>query len=127
MKNEISNKKILIIDDEDSVRRALQRVLSTEYIVKVATDGVEGKSIWESFNPDLVLLDVLMPNMTGPQLLGVINHGLKSKTVIVLMSAFTGEYNLEESQKLGCKYFISKPFANIFNVKEQVKEWLKYL
>ncbi len=117
-------KKILIIDDEDSVRRALQRVLSKEFEVEVAIDGIQGKEIWEKQQPDLVLLDVLMPNLTGPQLLTKISDGLKSKTIIVLMSAFTGEYNLEESQKLGCRYFISKPFADIFQVKEQIVQWL---
>ncbi len=111
--------KVLIIDDEGIIRRALNRVLSLfGDSIYEATDGIEGLALWNEINPDLVFLDVIMPNMTGPEmLLNLVNRG---NTKIVLMSAYSE--NIEEllkKEKVDC--YIPKPFNNILEVVKNAR------
>lgn len=109
--------KILIIDDEPLVRRSLQKAFATrkDYLIEEAEDGFAGIEKWKYFKPDLVMLDVLMPRLSGPEVLVKIRPD-KGPAKVVLMSAYSGDYNLETAQKLGADLFISKPFEDIFNV-----------
>ena len=106
--------KILVIDDEDLVRRALKRALiHMSHEVKDASGGEEGILIWESWKPDIVLLDVLMPSMSGPEVLQKVEKG---ETKVVLMSAYKGKYDSESAKGLGADDFLAKPFDNVFDV-----------
>lgn len=108
--------KILVVDDEPLVRRSLARVAgSRAHTVLEAADGEEGLKIWRSENPDLVFLDVLMPGLTGPQVLKEIQP---SSAKVILISAYTGEYNVDTAKNLGADLFIPKPFQDIFKVIE---------
>ena len=61
-----TNKKILLIDDEPDITELIQFHLEqNEYIVKTAPDGLKGIKIAKEFMPDLILLDVMMPEMDG--------------------------------------------------------------
>ena len=107
--------KVLIVDDEPIVRRSLKRVAeSKDHEVFEAEDGLKGLSIWKKVKPDLVFLDVLMPGLTGPQVLEKI--GDKKNVKVVLISAYSGEYNLHTAQQLGADLFFEKPFDDIFDV-----------
>lgn len=109
--------KILIIDDEPLVRLSLRRALhKSGHSIEEAEDGLSGKEKWKSFRPDLVFLDVLMPRLSGPDLLRALTAEDKGPTKVILMSAFTGEYDLERAQSLGAHLFIPKPFEDIFAV-----------
>jgi len=58
--------KILIIDDEEDLRENLKYVFESEgYVVQLAEDGVKGLKALENFSPDLIILDLNMPNMGG--------------------------------------------------------------
>jgi YesN/AraC family two-component response regulator len=107
--------KILIVDDEPLVRRSLKKAFGAhgDCQVEEATDGFDGLAKWNEFMPDLVILDVLMPKMSGPELLQKVKN-VKNKTKVVLISAYSGEYNLEMAQKLGADLFLVKPFEDIF-------------
>ena len=106
--------KVLIIDDEPIVRRSLERAaVAHGHTVLLAADGDEGLAIWQKENPDLVYLDVLMPKLNGPQ---VIQKVGPTAATIVLMSAYTGEYNFERAKEVGANLFLAKPFENIFEV-----------
>ncbi len=107
--------KILIVDDEPLVRRSLKRAAEfSGHEVQVAENGLEGKAIWEKFNPDVVFVDVLMPIMDGPTLLQ--QKPKNSNARIIMMSAFTGEYDSETAMKLGADVFLAKPFEDIMAV-----------
>ena len=58
-------KKILIADDEPGIRELVRRVLSKDYVVVEAQNGVEAVNITHSQKPDLILLDIMMPEMDG--------------------------------------------------------------
>jgi CheY-like chemotaxis protein len=109
--------KVLIVDDEPLVRLSLKRALEKGgHLVAEAADGQVGLEQWISFTPDLVYLDVLMPRLSGPDLLKKLIAGEKPLGKVILMSAFTGEYDLEKAKSLGADLFILKPFEDIFTI-----------
>jgi CheY-like chemotaxis protein len=109
--------KVLLVDDEPLVRLSLRRALEKRgHEVHESEDGQAGLEAWNSFSPHLVFLDVLMPKMSGPQLLKSISPELRSLAKVVLMSAFAGEYDLLKAKSLGADLFIAKPFDDIFSV-----------
>lgn len=109
---------ILIVDDEDLVRRSLRRAAELKgHVVVEAKDGDEGLKLWQSSKPDIVFLDVLMPGLTGPQVLEEIEDRKGAR--VILISAYTGE---EKSRAWPpFDLFIPKPFANIFEVIERAE------
>lgn len=114
--------KILIIDDEILVRRALARACRLAgHQVSEASGGQEAIQIWRKFRPDLVFLDVLMPDLNGPQ---VIEHlaAEKGSCKVILMSAYTGAYDLQKAKNLGADMFLSKPFEDIFSTVKVAEE-----
>ena len=103
--------QVLLIEDEEPIRRVLSRILSEEnenYQVTEAVDGKEGLKILGSKQFDLVLCDIKMPKMDGIEVLQKANE--KSMHVPFIM--LTGHGNVEtavEAMKLGAYDFISKP------------------
>jgi two-component system, response regulator PdtaR len=117
--------KILVIDDEPLVRRSLKRALELKgFEVFEAVDGKQGLEVWKQTGPDLVFLDILMPGLTGPQVLSEIDPELRKDSQVILISAYSGEYNLDSAKGLGADHFIPKPFADIFAIVKLVQEML---
>lgn len=113
--------KILVVDDEPLVRRSLKRAAEVRgHEVKVASNGHEGRTEWLSFNPDIVFVDVLMPVMDGPTLLA--QKPKESTARIIMMSAFTGEYDSKVALKMGADIFLAKPFEDILQVIIQAEK-----
>ena len=113
--------KVLVVDDEDLVRRSLRRALELRgHEVVEACDGLEGLEKWQSDVPDLVYLDVLMPKLTGPAVLT--RMGKQNSSKVILMSAFAGEYDLAKVHSMGADVFIPKPFEDIFSVVDRGEE-----
>ena len=103
--------RILIIEDEEPIRRVLVRILSEEdrqYEITEAIDGKKGFNLLQKGTFDLVLCDIKMPNMDGIEVLQKANSKKISTPFIML----TGHGNVEtavEAMKLGAYDFISKP------------------
>jgi len=115
--------KILIIDDEPLVRRSLLRALSSAgYVVLEAKDGSEGLQYWQKEQPQIVFLDVLMPGLSGPEVLSQISMSVRRNCYVILISAYSGGYNLESAKELGADLFIPKPFEDIFAIVEKVNQ-----
>lgn len=114
--------KVLVIDDESLVRRSLERAFtSVKWEVRVAEDGPSGMRLWQAWLPDVVLIDVLMPGMTGPQVLEQLGPKYYLDTVVVVMSAFTGaqsEFQGEVGQSVDL--FVSKPFEDIISTVDRI-------
>ncbi len=116
--------KVLIVDDEMLIRRAISRILEKKgHQVKLAADGLEGLKIWNEFKPQLVFLDVLMPGLTGPELLK--KMGPNTGARVVLMSAYSGEEEIESFEKLGIETFLQKPFNDIYAVVDQMEKLIQ--
>lgn len=117
--------RALIIDDEPLVRRSLERVLQVSgFEVQQAADGLTGLQMWLDQKPDVVLLDVLMPGLSGPQVLEKVPSEVKADCKIMMMSAFTGEFSQTKAHELGAHLFVAKPFDDIFEVVKKVKTLL---
>lgn len=102
--------KILVVDDEFSVRWAFEKALTKAgYEVALAENGVKGLALFESFDPDLVLLDIRMPEMEGLQVLKEIRQR-KPDTQVIVMTAYSDMETTVNAMKLGAYDFLSKPF-----------------
>lgn len=116
-------KKILVIDDEALVRRSLVRALKVKgFEVLEAADGSEGLMAWRATDPDLVFLDVLMPGLTGPQVLREIGPSRRAK--VILMTAYAGNEDVEKDSAQLADLFLLKPFDDIFETVQQAQELL---
>lgn len=102
--------KILVIDDEEIVRESCTRILnSPEYTVMTAPDGRVGLEILESFKPDLVLVDLKMPGMSGFEVLEKI-YAFDATIVTIVITGFATVNSAVEAMKKGTFDFIPKPF-----------------
>lgn len=118
-------KKILIVDDEPLVRRSLKKALEgAGFRVVEAVDGKQGLVVWQEEKPDLVFLDILMPGLTGPQVLSEIPVSVRDKCKVILISAYSGDYSSDSAKSLGADHFIPKPFEDIFGIVKIVSEML---
>jgi DNA-binding response OmpR family regulator len=119
-------KKILIVDDEPNIVMSLEYIFKKEnFEVFIARDGAEAIEIAEEKVPDIVLLDIMMPNVDGYQVLNHLkNHAELNDIKVIFLSAKNKISDIELGLQLGANKYISKPFSTKKLVKE-VKEILK--
>ena len=107
-------KKVLIVDDEPNIVTALDYLLQRSgYEVRVASNGDEALRQVEAFGPDLVLLDVMMPQKSGYHVCQRIRErrdwsGIK----IVILSAKGRDAEVSKGLALGADLYVTKPFSN---------------
>src|SRR2546428_4980100 len=102
--------KILIVDDERSMRELLERVFQRQgYTVRVAEDGSVALDMIRSSVYDLVISDVKMPRLSGIELLTQCRE-FSPETMVIIMTAFATIDNAREAFKFGADDFIQKPF-----------------
>ncbi|MDX2474098.1 MAG: response regulator [Candidatus Krumholzibacteria bacterium] len=104
--------RILVADDEPHIRRILQFLLEQEgFEVQMAEDGEEAWKAVASFQPDLVLLDVMMPRMDGFAVLEIIRAGFETARLpVILLTAKGEEQDKVKGLKGGANDYIVKPF-----------------
>ena len=108
----MDKKKILIADDEQTVRLLVRRLLSQNYIVLEASDGEEAIDIARSQKPDLILMDIMMPKVDGYTACHQITKDQATKAIPVVMLTGVGhELNKKLSFEVGAKGYITKPFS----------------
>ncbi len=113
--------KVLIVDDEPLVRRSLEKVFTKlGHDVVTASDGTEGVAAWRESEPDGVVIDVLMPGLTGPEVIAEVSPS--PSTAIVLISAYSGDYDPDSVKQLGADIFIEKPFSSIQDIVDQLEK-----
>lgn len=112
--------KTLIIDDELLIRKSISRILKQRgHQVFEAENGNVALDVWREVQPDLVLLDFMMPGRNGLDVLREIEPHLKKK--VIVMSAYVGQNEHEDFIKEGASHFFSKPFNDIFKFIEEVE------
>lgn len=101
---------ILVIDDDISIRTMLREYLTEKgYTVATATNGREGLFVARESNPDLVLLDIMMPEMDGHAFIN--NFRTESNAPVILLTARVDESDKVEGLDLGADDYVTKPFS----------------
>jgi len=129
-------KTILCVDDDASMRSALCRLLTPlGHRILTASDGAQALEAAEDRQPDLIVLDLMMPGMDGYQLLKALRQrGLTDTPVVMLTGRDSGE-DMISGYEGGAVYYITKPFKNeyvlnvveylIGDLAEEEREWLE--
>ena len=103
--------RILAIDDEDGMRAFIQRALAPYYEVHLAADGESGVRQARILKPDLILLDLRMPGVTGLEVLAKLKAKEETSGIPVVVVSSRGETDiLIDSQQAGAVDHIIKPF-----------------
>lgn len=103
--------KILVVDDEQSIAKIIAYNLKKEgYDVITACDGEAGLELALNENPDLILLDIMMPKMDGYEVCRKIRE--KKNTPIIMLTARADEIDKVNGLELGADDYVTKPFGN---------------
>ena len=107
-----NSQKILIIDDDETIRETVKYALSSRgYQIHVAFDGNEGLAMAQTIEPDLVLLDMMMPKRSGFLVMEQLGQVLSKPVRVIMMTANEGERHKAYAQMLGVSDYLHKPFA----------------
>ena len=102
--------KILIVDDEPALSEPLEFLLQREgYETAVAADGVTALSKFDSENPDLVLLDLMLPGLSGTEVCRQIRT--RSNVPIIMLTAKDSEVDIVVGLELGADDYVTKPYS----------------
>jgi len=105
-------KKILIVDDNPVVNKVLQVFLEARYETVSAMDGKQAVDIAATQLPDLILMDIIMPVMSGYQATRLIRENPKTSSIpIIAVTALVSHIMEEECFQSGCDDYIAKPFT----------------
>jgi DNA-binding response OmpR family regulator len=119
--------KILVVDDDILVLEALEELLTASgYVVRVAARGQEALEMLDRERFDLLILDVVMPKMTGLDLCREVRKrdDEMSKVKIIMLTAKTEEKDVEIQEKYGCDLYLTKPI-DPGRLKELIRETLE--
>ncbi|GAA0091296.1 response regulator transcription factor [Paraclostridium bifermentans] len=106
----MKNKNILVIEDDSNIQELIVEFLSAEgYSVESANDGIEGIQAFKKGEFDLVILDVMMPNLDGHAVCKMIRQS--SDVPIIFLTALNQESDQVKGFELMCDDYITKPFS----------------
>ena len=115
-------KTILVAEDEDSNFDLVKAVLQKRYRLLRAHNGIEAVNLNEDEHPDLILMDIRMPEMNGLDATRIIKE-VSHKTPVIALSAYAFEDNIREAKLAGCDEFMAKPFR-VENLIEMVRKYI---
>jgi len=106
----MQNKRILIIDDEEDFLSALEKVLTENgYEVVKAADGENGLAMVKSEDPDLVICDVMMPKISGHDVLKLIRQEISGDVPVIMLTAVDDFKSVEKAYEREANFYICKP------------------
>lgn len=117
-------KKILIIEDEQTLIKALLESFKDEYEVETAIDGEQGWEMAKKVKPDLILLDLILPKMDGFAVLSKIKDNEATNKIPVIILTNLSDV-AEKCQELGANKCLVKSDETIEAIKEVVRESVK--
>ncbi len=120
-----SSKKILIIEDNESLKDLYFMAFSSrEFDVEQAKEGLEGITKAVEFKPDIVLLDLMMPNMSGFEVLDAINKNSSLDTTVFIASNLTDKKNISAALDNGAVYFFKKAEYTPDQIVEKILDYI---
>jgi ligand-binding sensor domain-containing protein/signal transduction histidine kinase/DNA-binding response OmpR family regulator len=128
-------KSILVVEDDDEVRSFLVKYFEQEFRTFEATNGKEGLAVAMEHGPDLIISDVMMPEMNGVDLCKQIKNNLNTSHIpVILLTAKTAFSHQREGLEIGADYYITKPFSpevlsltihNLLQSRENLKRFYR--
>ena len=105
--------KVLIVDDEPNIVISLEFLMQQAgYEIAIARDGQQALDALDSFRPDLVLLDVMLPHKTGFEICQMIRESSAWRDIkIVMLTAKGRDVDITKGMELGADAYVTKPFA----------------
>ncbi|MCE5229476.1 response regulator, partial [bacterium] len=106
----MSRYRILVVDDDEDLRRVLKMTLSSRYEVVEACDGLDALSKLDTYEPDFAIIDILMPLMDGFQLCEAIRRHKSFKMIqVMFLSGHGTKENIKKGYAAGANLFMTKP------------------
>ena len=103
--------RLLIVEDNDELRNYLTHTLSDNYTIQTCSNGKEALTIVKEYMPELIISDIMMPEMRGDELCAAIKNDIETSHIpIILLTALNDEKNILEGLKIGADEYIVKPF-----------------
>ncbi len=124
----MSEEKVLIVDDEKEIRELIRDYLNVEgFKVQMANDGKEAIEKFESYNFDIVVLDIMLPKIDGMEILKIIRS--KSNIPVMMLSAKKSDVDKVLGLGLGADDYITKPFSPkelVARIKAQLRRYNEF-
>ena len=123
--------KILVVDDECAIRELLEMLLEANGFsdIKMAADGEEAIKLAEEWQPDVILLDLMLPKIDGLTVCKMIRSNSKTTSIpIIMLTAKSEESDIVLGLELGANDYITKPFSNkivIARIRNQLRNIAK--
>ena len=116
--------KILIIEDDLFFQKFYRTQLEGQgFEIDIGKNGVEGLTKIDSFKPDVILLDIIMPEKDGFEVLETLSENGKIKNLPILVFSTLGqEKDVKRAMELGAKGFINKSFFDFNSLLEKIKQ-----
>ena len=124
----MNNKRILLIDDEETIQEVVQAGIEIEagWHVAIASSGLEGINLAQTQKPDAILLDVMMPDMDGISTLSNLKADAQTCSIpVIFLTAKTQVAEKDQLQSLGVVDVITKPF-NSMTLASQIAKILQW-
>jgi CheY-like chemotaxis protein len=123
---DISSSRVLIADDIQQNRELLEAYLADEgYQILMAADGQQTMQMVDQHQPDLILLDIMMPRMSGYEVCTQIkNDPAKRMIPVLIVTALNEPGDIEKAVKAGCDDFLTKP-VNRLELRTRVRSLLR--
>lgn len=120
--NQEALKTVLVVEDEESNYELIRIVLQKRYNLLHAHNGIEAVTMNEEEHPDIILMDVRMPEMDGLDATRIIKE-VNNKVPIIILSAYAFPENIREAKAAGCDEFMAKPF-NVEDLIEKINHFI---
>jgi DNA-binding response OmpR family regulator len=118
--------KILVVEDNESLNAVYKLILEKNgYKVITALNGIEALKVVKRTIPDLILLDMLMPEMGGVEFLKKFNPPKNAQTKIIILSNLDEDQEIKEARKYGATHYILKASVSPSELIAQVKNALQ--
>lgn len=123
----IDQTKILIIEDEEIVVKNLRLALEKEkYKVFVSLTGEETLNLINQLNPDLIILDIILPQMSGTQLLRILKGDARTKKIpVIILSQLDSDKEIQRGLDLGAIDYLPKSLYDIKDIIIRINKFIR--
>jgi DNA-binding response OmpR family regulator len=117
---------VMVVDDTAVIRETVAKLLRQEgYKTVCAANGKEALAVFRDMTPDLVLLDVMMPEMNGMEFLQSLRQHPRGRALpVIMMTALSDDANQTLAEELGASDYLVKARFNVAEILDRVRLWI---